>query len=179
MSGSSTSVHATKTRLTFGPSTQRFPVWTPDGKTVFYGSTGKGALHIYAKDTDGSSPERVVLESSDGFEYPECFSPDQRFLVYVRVAADSKTSADIWALPLFGERKPFPIVQTAFRDFEPAVSPDSKWMAYENNESGRNEIYVTAFPGGGAKWQASANGGSVPRWRRTGGSCSSSILQTA
>jgi eukaryotic-like serine/threonine-protein kinase len=161
-------VHATKTRLTFGPSTQRFPVWTPDGKTVFYGSTGKGALHIYAKDTDGSSPEHVVLESSDGFEYPECFSPDQRYLVYVRVAADSKTSADIWALPLFGERKPFPIVQTAFRDFEPAVSPDSKWMAYENNESGRNEIYMTAFPGGGAKWQASTNGGSVPRWRGDG-----------
>ena len=70
--------------------------------------------------------------------------------------------------PLFGERKPYPIVQTAFNDMQPAVSSDGKWMAYSNNESGRYEIYVTGFPGGGAKWQASANGGAFPRWRRDG-----------
>jgi len=41
-------------------------------------------------------------------------------------------------------------------------------MAYQNNESGQREIYITAFPGGGAKWQVSTNGGTIPRWRRDG-----------
>jgi eukaryotic-like serine/threonine-protein kinase len=161
-------LRGTKTRLTFGPSIQRFPVWTPDGKTIFYGSNGKGAYHIYAKAADGSGPEQTVLESDIAYEFPEGFSPDQRYLVYMRVATDRQTGADIWALPLFGERKPFPVVQTAFNDLNPAVSPDGKWMAYENNESGQAQVYVTPFPGGGVKWQASTNGGVIPSWRREG-----------
>jgi len=75
---------------------------------------------------------------------------------------------DLWVLPLFGDQKPFPIVQTAFDDRLPAISPDGKWMAYQNNESGRNEIYITAFPGDGAKWQVSNSGGAEARWRNDG-----------
>jgi len=41
-------------------------------------------------------------------------------------------------------------------------------MAYANYESGRAEIYITAFPGGGAKWQVSTNGGSQPQWPKDG-----------
>jgi eukaryotic-like serine/threonine-protein kinase len=48
------------------------------------------------------------------------------------------------------------------------VSYDGKWMAYQNNESGRSQVYVTAFPSGGAKWQVSTNGGTDPKWRRDG-----------
>jgi eukaryotic-like serine/threonine-protein kinase len=158
----------TKTRLTFGPSVQHSPLWTPDRKTLFYASTAKGN-HIYAKAADGSGSERVVLESTGVTEVPGSFSPDGRYLVYSRRAiSGSQTSADLWVLPLFGDGKPFPIVQTTFDDINPAVSPDGKWMAYQNNESSRMEIYITAFPGGGAKWQVSSNGGAGARWRRDG-----------
>lgn len=74
----------------------------------------------------------------------------------------------MWALPLFGDRKPFPVVQTAFDKNGPVLSPDGKWLAYHTNESGRNEVYISAFPGGGAKWQVSTNGGTSPRWRKDG-----------
>jgi eukaryotic-like serine/threonine-protein kinase len=160
--------HGTRTRLTFGPSIQRYPVWAPDGKTIFFGSNGKGAYHIYTKAADGSGPQQAVLEDEDAFEFPESVSPDQRYLVYMRVATDHGAGTEVWALPLSGERKPFPVVQSAFNTFGPLVSPDGKWMAYENNESGRFEIYVTAFPGGGVKWQASTDGGQSARWRRDG-----------
>jgi len=80
--------------------------------------------------------------------------------------AKSETGFDLWVVPLFGDRKPFPIVQTAFEEREPEISPDGKWMAYRNNETGRMEVYITAFPGGGAKWQVSTNGGSGAKWRR-------------
>jgi Tol biopolymer transport system component len=159
----------TNTRLTFGPALQSSPIWTPDGKTVFYESTSKGPPHIYAKAADGSGSERVVLESSDTAEFPWNFSSDGRYLVYSRRdLAKNQNSYDIWLLPLFGDGKPFPIVQTPFDDVYPVVSPDRKWMAYQNNETGRMEVYIAAFPGGGAKWQVSTNGGVQAKWRGDG-----------
>jgi eukaryotic-like serine/threonine-protein kinase len=86
----------------------------------------------------------------------------------MRVATDGRTATDIFALPLTGERKPFFIVQNASNNAQAMVSPDGKWMAYSSNESGRYEVYVTSFPGGGAKLQVSASGGSFPKWRRDG-----------
>jgi eukaryotic-like serine/threonine-protein kinase len=161
-------LRGTKTRLTFGPAIQRYPIWTPDGKTIFFGSNRRGGMHIYTKASDGTGPEQALFEGDDGFEYPESVSPDQRFLVSMRVATDNRTATDIIALPLSGERKPFFIVQNAFNNMQPRVSPDGKWMAYSSNESGRFEVYVTGFPGGGAKWQVSTGGGSFSHWRRDG-----------
>jgi serine/threonine protein kinase len=159
----------TSARLTFGPAIQSSPVWTPDGKTIFYDSTAKGPPHLYAKAADGSGSERVVLESSDYLEYPLSVSSDGRYLVYERRDLNKgQTGLDLWVLPLFGDGKPFPIVQTSFDDAYGTVSPDGKWMAYQNNETGRMEVYITAFPGGGAKWQVSTNGGVQAKWRRDG-----------
>jgi serine/threonine protein kinase len=158
----------TSTRLTFGGASHVNPVWTPDGKTVFYGSTAKGPPHIFAKAADGSGPERIVLESPDTVELPQSFSPDGRFLVYGRHMSKTESGSHLWVLPLSGDGKPFPIVQDAFDENSPAVSPDGKWMVYQSNESGRREIYVTAFPAGGAKWQVSTNGGTSAKWRRDG-----------
>jgi eukaryotic-like serine/threonine-protein kinase len=157
----------TSTRLTFGPYSQGAPVWSPDGKTVFY-SSGAGFPHIRAKAADGSTPERVVTESDDTVEIPASFSPDGRYLVYERRVPKSEIGFHIWALPLSGDGKTFPIVQSAFEERAPSVSPDGKWMAYQTNESGRWEICITAFPGGGAKWQVSSIGGAAAKWRRDG-----------
>jgi serine/threonine protein kinase/Tol biopolymer transport system component len=161
----------TSTRLTFSSASsanQTTPVWTPDGKTVFYASSLKDSPHIYAKIGDGSSPERVILEDAGTSEYPRSISPDGRYLVYEKKVMKTETGYHLWALPLAGDGKPFPILQDAFDEGAPAVSPDGKWMAYQSNESGRREIYITAFPGGGAKWQVSSNGGTAAKWRGDG-----------
>lgn len=158
----------TKTRLTFGPANQSTPIWTADGKTVVYMSAQSGVPHIYAKQADGSGSEKPVQVTKDGMDIPDSFSPDGRYLVYERKLVNSEATYHLWALPMFGDGKPFSVVQTTFEERDGEVSPDGKWMAYRNNESGRWEIYITAFPGGGAKWQVSTNGGSNPRWRKDG-----------
>jgi serine/threonine protein kinase len=155
----------TSTRLTFGPYSQGSPLWSPDGKTIFY-SSGAGFPHIRAKAADGSTPERVITEGDDTAEFPASSSPDGRYLVYERRVPKSEIGYHIWALPLSGEGKPFPVVQSTFEERFPAVSPDGKWMAYQSNETGRWEIYVTAFPGGGAKWLVSSVGGASAKWRK-------------
>jgi eukaryotic-like serine/threonine-protein kinase len=157
----------TSTRLTFGGDSHSNPVWMPDGKTIFYASTAKGPPHFYAKAADGSGPERAVLENTDTVELPWSPSPDGRFLVYQRRTAN-ETGYHLWVLPLSGDGKPFPILQDAFDERAPAVSPDGRWMAYESSESGRREIYITAFPAGGAKWQVSTIGGTAAKWCKDG-----------
>jgi hypothetical protein len=74
----------------------------------------------------------------------------------------------IFILPLFGERKPFPIVQSPGIHSFAAFSFDGKWFAYASNEQGRYEVYVVSFPAGEEKIQISSNGGVEPRWRRDG-----------
>ena len=73
-------------------------------------------------------------------------------------------------LPMLPERngKPYPFLSTPFSELNGMFSPDGKWVAYESNESGRNEVYVRPFPGPGGVWQISAGGSSYPRWRADG-----------
>ena len=156
----------TATRLTFGPANNAAATWAPDGKTIFYGSSATGTPHVSAKAADGSGAERVVLATPNVVEIPASLSPDGRYLAYLRKDLAKDAGFHIWVLPLFGDGKPFPIVQSAPEEKDAVISPDGKWMAYQSNESGRREVYITAFPGGGAKWQVSTDGGTVPKWRR-------------
>ena len=50
----------------------------------------------------------------------------------------------------------------------PMISPDGRWLAYVSDETGRFEVYVRPFPGGGGKWLVSVGGGSEPLWARSG-----------
>ena len=162
-----------KSRLTFGPGTQLSALFSRDGRTVFYSSNVKGASHIYSRPADGSGSEQTILEDPDASTVPYSFSPDGHYLVYTsRQLADPKSNIDLWVLPMSSDGKPsgkpFPVVQTPFDDLNPEVSPVGKFMAYQNVESGRNEIYLTSFPNGGARWQVSTGGGVDARWRGDG-----------
>ncbi|HET9305482.1 MAG TPA: protein kinase [Candidatus Sulfotelmatobacter sp.] len=159
----------TKSRLTFGTGTQISSTWSADGKTVFYSSNTGGATHIFGKAADGSGSERTVLASPEASEVPYSASADGKYLVYSRrLLNDAKGNVDIWVLPLAEGGKPFAIVQTPFSDVGPSISPSGKWMAYQNNESGRTEVYLTPFPAGGARWQVSTSGGADAAWRADG-----------
>ena len=92
------------------------------------------------------------------------FRSDGRFIAYITI--DPKTKADIWLVPIAGDRKPTPFVQTQFNERHARISPDGRWMAYSSDESGTRNVYVTRFPEGGGKWLVSTNGGGFPVWRR-------------
>jgi eukaryotic-like serine/threonine-protein kinase len=75
---------------------------------------------------------------------------------------------ELWGVPLEGDRKPFPYLQSGFNVGNAQLSPDGRWVSYASNESGRYEIYVQSFPVPSAKAQVSLEGGNQPRWRRDG-----------
>ena len=86
-------------------------------------------------------------------------------LVSGRCSRDWKRSV---GLPLFGDRKPLPFLQTRFNEATGRFSPDGRWIVYESNESASNEVYRRAVPRAGRHWQVSAAGRSGPQWGRDG-----------
>ena len=151
-------------RFTFHAAADLFPVWSPNGNRIVFDSDRTGTFDLYEKSVNGGASEQRLLATPKDKQAMD-WSPDGHFLVYRSL--DPKTSYDLWVLPLDGDRKPFPFVQTDFDERDGQFSPDGMWIAYQSNESGRFEIYVQSFPGGG-KWQISTNGGAQARWRRDG-----------
>ena len=150
---------ALKTRLTFDPSGDGFPKWSPSGEEVVFSSTRAGNPDIFSRAADGSA-EAASLVSTPRPELPSAWSPDMKYFLYV--AIHPETAADIWYLERKEREDGFdsrPFLQTAFRETNSRLSPDGRFVAYLSNESGRFEIYVRPFPQGGGKWQISANGG--------------------
>jgi len=156
-----------KSRLTSGPGSPRSPCWSPDGKHIIFSSDRKGHYDLYEKAVDGGGNEELVFESEIA-KYCQSWSPDNKFLVFMTVSGDSSANRDLWTLPLFGDRKPVPYIQTEFDEGGGRFSPDGKWIVYASDESGRSEVYVRPFPGPGGKLLVSASGGSMPVWRRDG-----------
>jgi Tol biopolymer transport system component len=156
----------TKTRFTFGPGISAGPVWQPDGQAIIYASNTRGEAHIYHKDLNGKNPE-ALLETEGVYEITRSICHDGRHLAYLRYQR-IQGRREIWILPLLGDRKPFPLVQSQFDVLDPAFSPDCKWVAYTSTDPGEPEVYLTSFPDGTRKYQVSTGGGQNPSWRADG-----------
>ncbi|MGO9127469.1 MAG: protein kinase domain-containing protein [Terriglobales bacterium] len=157
-----------RTRLTFGPVSNTYPVWSPDGKWIIYNSDRNGHSTFFRKSSDGSGAEELLL-TNDQVGMPTDWSRDGKYLIYGR-GPMGYTNWEIWALPLEGEGKPFVVVphgQNASSIYG-RLSPDGHWLAYASNESSSLEVYVVPFHGGQGRWQVSASGGNAPLWSRDG-----------
>jgi Tol biopolymer transport system component/predicted Ser/Thr protein kinase len=152
-------------RFTFDAARESSPVWSADGTRLFFSSNKAGIGDLYEKAASGAGSETLLLKS-DLWKEPLDISPDGRWLVYT--VGDLKTRSDLWLLPLFGDRKPVPLLATPFAETEARFSPDGRWLAYVSDEAGKREVYAQPFPATGEKWQVSTAGGSSPRWTSGG-----------
>jgi Tol biopolymer transport system component len=154
-----------ETRFTFDATNEQSPAWSPDSSQIAFNSSKSGVFDIYAKPSSGAANEELLWKS-DNSKGPHDWSADGRFILYGEL--DLKTNADLWILPLFGDRKPFPFLQTPFAESSGRFSPNGRWIAYNSNESGTSQVYVRPFPASGGQWMVSTNGGAQPRWRGDG-----------
>jgi Tol biopolymer transport system component len=152
------------TRLTFDDAPETEQVWSPDGRFLAFSSGRAGADNLYRKRADGSGEEER-LTTSDNPMWPNAWSGDGRSIAISAMGPNG--NFDVTMLSL-ADKKLEPVVNSNFREADPAISPDSRWLAYSSNESGRLEVYVRPYPTGAGRWQVSDNGGAFPRWSGSG-----------
>ena len=136
------------TRFTFDKTPDSAPVWSPDGSRVAFAAFRVGGNGIYQKASNGAGIEQALVRATGAPMYPDDWSRDGHFLLYTQ--QDPHTHADLWVLPLAGDGTPsgtaIPFANTAFSEEQGRFSPDTRWIAYASDESGRSEIYIQPFP---------------------------------
>jgi serine/threonine protein kinase len=137
-----------------------FPTWHPTGESIAYVLSKGGSSEIAQVATDGTG-EPEILWSGTNLTFTS-WAPDGRSLVFTDAAP--ATGYDIWVLNVDPEPRVAAYLQTPAEELDAMVSPDGKWLAYTSDESGRNEIYVQAYPVPGRRWQISARGGQSANW---------------
>jgi eukaryotic-like serine/threonine-protein kinase len=153
-----------KTRLTDSQDVYAYPVWSPDGRYVVF-SSSRG---IFWTRADGAGrPQPLTV--SKALQFPMSFTPDGRRLVFselnpagglIRTVLLDESSGQLNA------SSPELFLQTSSNLPFPVFSPDGRWLAYADAESGAYEVYVRAFPDKGTRWLIS--NGTMPIWARNG-----------
>ena len=153
------------TRFTTSPAADIMPVWSPDGEKIVYSSSPDSVYDIYEKSLDGESKPKLLFKNNL-FKTAADWSSDGKYIllgVYNPV-----TQLDLWVMPMFGDKKPYPYLQSKFNEMPGSISPDGNWVAYSSDETGRSEIYIQSFPEPGKKIAVSTRGGIYPKWRKDG-----------
>jgi len=185
----------TLTRFTFDAGLDRVPVWTPDGRRVLFTSERAATPNnIFWQAADGTGAAQRLTQGPNP-QFPSSVSPDGARLVLrdvaaapdlvmlaldterpsIRSASSGSTVSTVESSTDSGRGEPVeprrlqPLVQTPYTEQNGEISPDGRWLAYESNNSGQNEIYVRPFPNvDSGLWQVSTGGGTRPLWARNG-----------
>jgi Tol biopolymer transport system component len=153
-------VRGISSRLTSDEGTELWPGWFPDGGAIFFGK-----LTAFRQSLSGE--RRPILEHLKMSRvYPSQWSPDGKYLLFR--AEGAQTGSDLLVAVDDGKSDPIPVAAGPFAETRGQFSPDGRWVSYESNESGQNEIYVRPFNRPGTPARVSLNGGSEARWHPNG-----------
>jgi Tol biopolymer transport system component len=159
-----TSARDRATRFSFaGGST---PVWSADGRTLYYAAQTAGTHRVMAKRADGGAAEEVIYSSRSAL-WPDDSSKREPLLVIEGNTGEG--TYKLWLVPLRGEHAPRPYEQASPGSQAHATfSPDGRLLAYTSDESGQGQIYVQSVDGSPGRWQVTNDGGDLAAWRADG-----------
>jgi eukaryotic-like serine/threonine-protein kinase len=157
-----------KIRVTVHAARDSRAIWSPDGSEIAFWSDRNGSPEVFITSAvPGSTARPVLIGGLPLRGLPEDWSSDGKYLVYKPLGTTGMCYAErdgrsAWRAAVCAPPEPS-VLEMAGR-----LSPDSRFLAYCSNQSGRPEIYVRPFPNANTKWQISREGGTQPRWRKDG-----------
>jgi Tol biopolymer transport system component len=156
----------TLSRLTSAETTELDPVWSRDGRELYY-IFDRPPFELRRIPIDAPDKGRPIWSEPGTLDTTgAAVSPDGGMLAFELSA--SQTGRDLLFRPLDGSAPPRPIQVSRSDERNVSFSPDGRWVAYQSNEIGRFEIYAQPFPGPGNRIQVSTDGGTDPIWARNG-----------
>lgn len=153
-----------KTRITFSDNEDIAPLWSADGKYVYFSNNESGIFKIYKKAANGLGEASLVYGSDSLNAAALSRSPDGRWLYGPNVRND-------WDIARYNANDTIEaemVVTTPYIERGASASPDGNYLAYYSNESGQFEVYVLELGEGGGRWQISSGGGRRPQWSADG-----------
>jgi eukaryotic-like serine/threonine-protein kinase len=154
------------TRLTDDIAWDFDPAWSRDGAQIAFMSNRPHPtlqFSLFLRASNGGGSDAALIKSASA-------NPDwgpHDILVYAS-SGNPSTGTDLLTIPMRGNRTPMPFVTTQYNEARPVFSPDGRWISYQSDATGRNEIYVRRFPSQDPSLRVSANGGTQGRWRGDG-----------
>jgi serine/threonine-protein kinase len=157
-------------RLTFMGSSNRWPLWIEDGRTIVFHSNREGGNFLYSQPADGTgqavrltAPVRVASGTTANHRAAS-WAPRSRLLMFVAACCNNGNENDLWTYSIL-DKKSAPLIADSMRQEDGAFSPDERWFLYDSNESGRDEIYLQPYPPvPNVKFQITRDGGHGPLW---------------
>jgi Tol biopolymer transport system component len=156
----------TQSRLTSGDATEFDPIWSHDGRELFYVFDAPPFV-VQRIGVDTPDAGRSVWNEKTTMDTTGlAVSHDGRMMAFEFSA--EQTGRDLYYRPLDGSTPAQPIKATRSDERSISFSPDDTWVVYQSNEIGRPEVYAQPFPGPGERIQVSSDGGTDPLWARNG-----------
>jgi len=159
-------VRGTETRLARPGSDESDPLFSTDGGTLTFGSSGDEGSALIRRDLASGSETTLFALKGVYSTGPMSFSPDG-----TSMTCEDRSRlayADLVLRSSDGKGETKVLVGTPRDDAYGQISPDGRWLLWASDDSGRYEVYVAPFPGGGSRVQVSRDGGTQPRWNPAG-----------
>ena len=152
------------TRIATGIAARR-PAWSPDGRRVLFDGPGPdNPVTLYDADVHNGNARR--MRGVRNSQYAGAWTADGRAIAYLDLT--QTTGFDIMLAADEPDAPSTTLVKTPANETAPAFSPDGRWLAYVSDATGRDEVYLLPFPGGGTPLQVSTGGGREPEWSTRG-----------
>lgn len=153
-----------RTRITFSDRNDITPLWSADGKYIYYSNNESGLYKIFRKAANGMGEPKLVYGHDSLHVAATTRSADGRWLYGPQVLNN-------WNIVKFDTQDSTfseVIVGTPYTERSASLSPDGNYLAYYSTESENAEVYVLELTEGGGRWQISSNGGRYPEWSADG-----------
>jgi Tol biopolymer transport system component len=141
---------------------EQWPLWLPDGREIVHQSVSGGQATLRRRAADGTGRTEVL--ASGEYPTPSSWLADRETLGFLQVRPRPRNGMIGWDTWLWRRGQPLRQVETPVPCEDAAFSPAGPFVAYENRDSSRPEIYLQPYGRSGDRIQVSLDGGQDPAW---------------